>query len=191
MPSIAELQSIATMEAMASGRPVIAADAMALPHLVHDGDNGYLFPPDDVEALADRLRRILVADEAELQRLSENSLHLIKAHDIQTTLTIFENLYQGLGEASPTSDDNAPDYESPIGRLSENLRDLLASWREDALGLQSKAEELRQEAVEKLSNVRDDAIEKWSEVKEEVKEQVSEIKDEVTEAAKRLRKKKE
>uniref|UniRef100_UPI0040488763 glycosyltransferase n=1 Tax=Aquiluna sp. TaxID=2053504 RepID=UPI0040488763 len=45
MPSIAELQSIATMEAMASGRPVIGADAMALPHLVHDGDNGYLFPP--------------------------------------------------------------------------------------------------------------------------------------------------
>src|SRR5690606_13053729 len=36
MPSIAELQSIATMEAMASGLPVVAADAMALPHLVHD-----------------------------------------------------------------------------------------------------------------------------------------------------------
>lgn len=191
MPSIAELQSIATMEAMASGRPVIAANAMALPHLVHDGDNGYLFPPDDVEALADRLRRILVADEAELQRLSENSLHLIKAHDIQTTLNIFENLFQGLGEESPTSEDNAPDYESPIGRLSENLRDLLSSWREDALGLQAKASELKQEAVEKLSNVRDDAIEKWTEVREEVREQVTEIKDEVTEAAKRLRKKKD
>jgi glycosyltransferase involved in cell wall biosynthesis len=53
MPSIAELQSIATMEAMASGRPIVAADAMALPHLVHDGDNGYLFPPDDVPAFAD------------------------------------------------------------------------------------------------------------------------------------------
>jgi glycosyltransferase involved in cell wall biosynthesis len=57
MPSIAELQSIATMEAMASGRPVVAADAMALPHLVHDGDNGYLFPPDDVEATGARLIR--------------------------------------------------------------------------------------------------------------------------------------
>jgi Glycosyltransferase len=45
MPSIAELQSIATMEAMASGRPVIGADAMALPHLVHDGDNGTFLNP--------------------------------------------------------------------------------------------------------------------------------------------------
>ena len=31
---IAELQSIVTMEAMASGLPIIAADAMALPELV-------------------------------------------------------------------------------------------------------------------------------------------------------------
>ena len=66
MPSIAELQSIATMEAMASGRPVIGADAMALPHLVHDGDNGYLFPPGDVDRLADRLRRVLTADQVGL-----------------------------------------------------------------------------------------------------------------------------
>ena len=34
--SIAELQSIATMEAMASALPIVAADAVALPHLVHD-----------------------------------------------------------------------------------------------------------------------------------------------------------
>ena len=45
MPSIAELQSIATMEAMASALPVVAANAMALPHLVHHGENGYLFEP--------------------------------------------------------------------------------------------------------------------------------------------------
>ena len=52
MPSIAELQSIATMEAMASGLPVVAADAMALPHLVHDQVNGYLFEPGKVNVQA-------------------------------------------------------------------------------------------------------------------------------------------
>lgn len=45
MPSAAELQSIATLEAMACGRPVLAADARALPELVCPGVNGLLFQP--------------------------------------------------------------------------------------------------------------------------------------------------
>ena len=56
MPSIAELQSIVTMEAMASALPVVAANAMALPHLVHDGENGYLFEPSNPEDLAAKLQ---------------------------------------------------------------------------------------------------------------------------------------
>ncbi|WP_417563968.1 glycosyltransferase [Microbacterium sp.] len=93
--SIAELQSIATMEAMASGLPVIGADAVALPHLIHDGENGYLFPPGDVDALADRLRRVLTADDAEYLRLQQASLDGVEIHDIQKTLDTFEKLYRG------------------------------------------------------------------------------------------------
>ncbi|MBT2506539.1 glycosyltransferase [Streptomyces sp. ISL-98] len=44
MPGIAELQSLATMEAMAAGNPVVAADAMALPHLVKPNNTGRLYP---------------------------------------------------------------------------------------------------------------------------------------------------
>ncbi|WP_242676256.1 glycosyltransferase [Streptosporangium minutum] len=40
MPSIAELQSLATLEAMSAGRPVVAADAVALPLLVRHGTTG-------------------------------------------------------------------------------------------------------------------------------------------------------
>lgn len=176
MPSIAELQSIATMEAMASGRPVIGADAMALPHLVHDGDNGYLFPPGDVDALADRLARILTADQTELNRLSENSLHLIQAHDINRTVRIFEDLYLGVGEAEPTTDDNKPSYMAPIGRLSESLRSKLVEWRADALALRSRAETLRHEARERLVEMR-----------QEVRGQLSDLRSEIQRQAKKLR----
>jgi hypothetical protein len=41
----AELQSLATTEATAAGLPVIAADAMALPHLVQSRVNGLLYQP--------------------------------------------------------------------------------------------------------------------------------------------------
>ncbi|MDN4639771.1 glycosyltransferase [Agreia sp. PsM10] len=95
MPSIAELQSIATMEAMASGLPVVAADAMALPHLVHDGENGHLFAPGDAQQMADRLADVLTLPQDDLDRLKNASLRLIAAHDIQRTLTTFEKLYRG------------------------------------------------------------------------------------------------
>lgn len=93
--SIAELQSIATMEAMASGLPIVAADAVALPHLVHDGENGYLFEPGNADDLADKLRRVLTASPEEYLRMQQASLTAVEAHDINKTLDTFEKLYRG------------------------------------------------------------------------------------------------
>lgn len=92
--SIAELQSIATMEAMASGLPIVAADAVALPHLVHDGENGYLFPPGDADALAEKLTIVLTQTPEERLRMQQASLDGVKVHDIQRTLDTFEALYR-------------------------------------------------------------------------------------------------
>ena len=104
MPSRAELQSIATMEAMASGLPVVAADAMALPHLVHPGENGYLYEPGDIDEFAGYLDRMLTAPEEELTRLKKGALHTVVAHDIQRTLDIFEALYRGETVIDPVTD---------------------------------------------------------------------------------------
>jgi glycosyltransferase involved in cell wall biosynthesis len=95
MPSIAELQSISTMEAMASGLPVVAANAVALPHLVHDGENGYLFEPGNVDELAARLGDVLSLPHDELLKMKQASLDIVSAHGIERTLDIFECLYRG------------------------------------------------------------------------------------------------
>ena len=93
--SIAELQSIATMEAMASALPVVAANAVALPHLVHDGENGYLFEPGHVDELAARLTDVLTAAPEERVRMQQASLDGVAIHDITRTLDTFEALYRG------------------------------------------------------------------------------------------------
>ncbi|WP_243075790.1 glycosyltransferase [Microbacterium sp. SS28] len=93
--SIAELQSIATMEAMASGLPIVAANAVALPHLVQNGGNGYLFEPGSVDDLADKLRRVLTASPDEYLRMQQASLDGVEIHDIEKTLDTFEKLYRG------------------------------------------------------------------------------------------------
>ncbi|MCT1551190.1 MULTISPECIES: glycosyltransferase [Brevibacterium] len=93
MPSTAELQSIATLEALASRKPVVLADAVALPHLVRDGVNGYLFPPRDIDALADRFTRLCTQSEAEREAMSRASLDVVAVHDIEYTLDTFESIY--------------------------------------------------------------------------------------------------
>jgi glycosyltransferase involved in cell wall biosynthesis len=93
MPGTAELQSLATMEAMAAGKPVVAADATALPHLVHSGHNGLLFPPGDVPALAAALGSIL--DDPEGRTLmGEAGREIVARHDLGFTLDTFETVYR-------------------------------------------------------------------------------------------------
>jgi glycosyltransferase involved in cell wall biosynthesis len=58
-PSVHEGFGLAALEAMAAGLPVVASAAGGLPELVEDGRTGFLVPVDSVEALADRLGRLL------------------------------------------------------------------------------------------------------------------------------------
>jgi len=90
--AVAELQSIVTMEAMASGLPVIAADVMALPELVHHGENGFLFPQDDAQALAAAAITIL-SNEPLRRQMAKKSEEIIKVHDINEVVEQYEMLY--------------------------------------------------------------------------------------------------
>ncbi len=64
-----EASSLAMLEGFSLSVPAVASDYGGNPWQVEDGVNGLLFPTRDVEALADRIRR-LCEDRAELQRLS-------------------------------------------------------------------------------------------------------------------------
>ncbi len=82
---------------MASGLPVVAANAVALPHLVHDGENALPVPePGNVDELAARLNTVLdAARGAAAQDEAGVSSDIVSAHDIERTLDIFECLYRG------------------------------------------------------------------------------------------------
>jgi glycosyltransferase involved in cell wall biosynthesis len=93
MPGTAELQSLATMEAMAAGLPIVAADAMALPHLARPGVNGFLYPPGDIDRLAACLATLTgnAAIRADMGRASRK---IIAGHRIDSTLDTFDGLYR-------------------------------------------------------------------------------------------------
>lgn len=98
MPGVAELQSLVTLEAMSAGKPVVAANAMALPHLVQSGHNGWLYTPGDVGELALRLST-LVADPQLRDRMGQHSRTMVSHHDFETTLDTFTEIYASVGSA--------------------------------------------------------------------------------------------
>ena len=93
MPSEAELLSIATLEAMACGRPVLAARAMALPELVSEDVNGFLFKPGEAKDAARCLA--LLADHPERwQDMGKASLEMVQQHSLERGLNQYEDLYR-------------------------------------------------------------------------------------------------
>lgn len=61
LPSLSEGLGRVLVEAMATATPVIGTDVGGIPDLIENGVNGFLVPPDDAPALAERLRWMLAA----------------------------------------------------------------------------------------------------------------------------------
>lgn len=101
MPGVAELQSLVTLEAMAAGRPVVAADAVALPHLVRPGLTGLLHRPGDVAGLAAALTSLL-GDPQARERMGAAGRELVARHAIDQTLDAFEAVYASARSAAGT-----------------------------------------------------------------------------------------
>lgn len=92
----AELQGLAVMEAMAAGLPILAANCLALPELVENGVNGYLFPL-TAEGLSAGM--LLMLNQRDWwQEMGRNSLAAIQAHDMPKVMSQVEDLYQQMIE---------------------------------------------------------------------------------------------
>jgi glycosyltransferase involved in cell wall biosynthesis len=102
--SEAELQSLVTMEAMASGLPVVAVNAGALGELVHAGENGFLARPGRAADVAGSLD--LLCRDAQLRaRMSKSGLRIIADHDRHRLLARWESIYSALAARGTTSEE--------------------------------------------------------------------------------------
>lgn len=76
-----ETFSLAALEAMALGKPMVMSDIGGARELVRPGDNGLLYPAGNVAALADQLRRL--ADPRLRRRMGERAReHVVPAFDV-------------------------------------------------------------------------------------------------------------
>jgi glycosyltransferase involved in cell wall biosynthesis len=90
-----ELQSISTLEAMASGLPIVAVNAGALPEIVRSGVNGFLVPPGDSEAFGNAIASFLT-DEAERVKKGAASRRIAEQHSHIEMVSQYERLFQSV-----------------------------------------------------------------------------------------------
>jgi glycosyltransferase involved in cell wall biosynthesis len=98
--SEAELQSLVTMEAMATGLPVVAVHAGALGELVCHERNGFLVPPGQAQEMAGYLDR-LGSDSGLRTAMAAESLKIISGHARHRALAEWETLYGQLAATGP------------------------------------------------------------------------------------------
>jgi glycosyltransferase involved in cell wall biosynthesis len=94
VPSIySEPFGLVIPEYFCHGIPVLGSRAGAIPELINDGFNGFLFPPGDVEALK-VLLETLSSDSKLLGELNENARRSAAAFDMSVHVRKLEEIYE-------------------------------------------------------------------------------------------------
>lgn len=97
LPSIAELEGMVVLEAMACGKPIIISDSKMSASRFFVEKNGFLFKNKNPRDLADKIST-LVLDAALRNKMGETSLELVKKYDIQKSVLKLENAYRSVLE---------------------------------------------------------------------------------------------
>ena len=92
MPAESELQSIVTLEAIASGVPPVVVNKGAVPELANTG-NGLVFEPKDSNGLATHISTIL-SDKKLRGTMKKKSILLSKQHSMDYVGSQYETVYE-------------------------------------------------------------------------------------------------
>ena len=95
LPSLWEGMSLMLLEAMAGKKPIVATDVSGSRELIEDNENGFLVPPKDPEALAQKLR-ILIQDPDLRERFGRASVKEVQKFSVESNLN---NLYALINES--------------------------------------------------------------------------------------------
>jgi glycosyltransferase involved in cell wall biosynthesis len=99
LPSYHEGLPMSVLEAMAAGIPVVTTPVGGIPEAVTDGVEGFLVQPGDIDALRDRLQRLL-SDNALARRMGEAGRRKVESTFASTiVMPRLERMYVELGVA--------------------------------------------------------------------------------------------
>lgn len=88
------------LEAMCFGVPVVSASVFGVPELVRDGETGFLFEPNDLDALVAAFRRVFALAPSQLAHVGEaGRQHVLEHYDSSGYAGDLLRLCRGLSES--------------------------------------------------------------------------------------------
>jgi glycosyltransferase involved in cell wall biosynthesis len=93
--SQSENMPLTILEAMSSGLPIVGVDALGVPEVVRDGQNGFVAPVDEPEMLAEKVCQILL-DKELLEKFSLASRELSLQYSYDAIGADMEEIYKKL-----------------------------------------------------------------------------------------------
>jgi glycosyltransferase involved in cell wall biosynthesis len=94
LPSLSEGLSLALLEAMAAGKPVVATNVGGNPELVRDGVTGFSVPPQDPDAIAGGILSLL-GDERRRKIFGDNGRQRVKQYfSLEAMADNYQKLYE-------------------------------------------------------------------------------------------------
>lgn len=96
LPSLEEATSIAGLESMASGKPLVGTRVGGIPAIIEDGETGLLVPPANSSELARAISRLLLDRELRLSMGTRARKRVLKEFSWQTIVEKTLNVYQGI-----------------------------------------------------------------------------------------------
>lgn len=96
MPTVREGLSLAVLEAMASGLPVVATNCSSLPELIHDGRGGFLCELGNVEEFADKIAFLADAPDLRRQMGDYNRARVEREFTLQHMVSSYRMLFESV-----------------------------------------------------------------------------------------------
>lgn len=90
-----ETQCLALYEAMACGKPVVGADALAIPEAIDEGYNGFVFEAGNPEDCAEKLLRVLKAPKSERKGWERHARRKAEEKSVQASVDLLLEAYEG------------------------------------------------------------------------------------------------
>lgn len=95
LPSIQEGLPLSILEAMASGKPVIATRVGGISEVIEDGVNGFLVPPKSVEDLADSITK-LIEDKDLKAKMGREGKKIVQNYSWKKTADSVMRVYEAV-----------------------------------------------------------------------------------------------